>query len=391
MKGISEIEKKIIDFIKENMNFLFLFAITVLGCAVRIAGRNFISGDMSYFLVPWYNTIKEAGGLSSLKQPVGNYGLLYMTIIALLSYIDMNCVHLYKMLSILFDFLLALASAYLVYTSSKDSSKKAIRFSITYAVVFLLPTVAANSAFWGQCDSIYTFFVIMVLICMMKEKFVWAFCLFGIALAFKLQAIFILPFLVCYYLYSKKFSLLMFGYSLLCFWGSGIAAYLQGRGLLDGFLIYLEQTDTYHNISMGFPGFFLMFAENYESLKVMAIVTALAACGIGVLLIISMRINLSVPENFLSAAAWFVWTCIIFLPAMHERYGYLCDILLIVIAVLNKKNLKYAVIVSVISMMTYGFFLFGSGTITIYHSIVYFAAYAHFTYHFFGESKIKNI
>lgn len=42
---------------------------------------------------------------------MGNYNLLYQTLIALMTYFNVNCIYYYKALSILFDYLLAFYSA----------------------------------------------------------------------------------------------------------------------------------------------------------------------------------------------------------------------------------------------------------------------------------------
>lgn len=48
-------------------------------------------------------------------------------------------------------------------------------FFITFAVVIMLPTVILNSAYWGQCDSIYTTFIILTLLYLYKGKYHGAF------------------------------------------------------------------------------------------------------------------------------------------------------------------------------------------------------------------------
>ena len=58
-----------------------------------------------------FETIKNGGGLTALNEQVGDYGLLYQTIIALFTYVDANPVYLYKSFSVIFDFLLALSIA----------------------------------------------------------------------------------------------------------------------------------------------------------------------------------------------------------------------------------------------------------------------------------------
>lgn len=108
------IEKKIINWIEKNFKILFFLVITFLGGFIRYIGRGFISADMNTFLIPWFNVFKESGGLSGLSKQIGNYNLLYQTIIAFISNIDVNCIYLYKIISIVFDYLLALSCAYIV-------------------------------------------------------------------------------------------------------------------------------------------------------------------------------------------------------------------------------------------------------------------------------------
>ena len=71
-----------------------------------------------------------------------------------------------------------------------------------------MPTAFSNSALWGQCDSIYTAFVVFTLYFMLEEKYNLAFIMYGFALTFKLQAIFILPCIGIIFLKNRKFSIL---------------------------------------------------------------------------------------------------------------------------------------------------------------------------------------
>lgn len=62
-----------------------------------------------------------------------------------------------------------------------------------------------------------------------------------------------------------------------------------------------------------------MFVGNdYEWLKTAAIVMAAGICGMGLYIIMKRKLDCSRPENFVSIASWFIWTCVLFLPAMHE-------------------------------------------------------------------------
>ena len=82
-----KIERKIVEFVERNVNILFMLAITGLAIAVRYAGRDFVSGDMTWFLLGWFQKIADNGGIHSLKNQVGDYNILYQTIVALFTYI----------------------------------------------------------------------------------------------------------------------------------------------------------------------------------------------------------------------------------------------------------------------------------------------------------------
>ena len=194
-----KIERKIVEFVERNVNILFMLAITGLAIVVRYAGRDFVSGDMTWFFLGWFQKIADNGGIHSLKNQVGDYNILYQTIVALFTYIGDKSIYYYKILSIFFDFCMAISAAIFACELSKKEKNDKV-FFVTFAVVIMLPTVILNSAYWGQCDSIYTTFIILTLLYLYKGKYHSAFVFLGIAFAFKMQTIFIFPFIICFYL-----------------------------------------------------------------------------------------------------------------------------------------------------------------------------------------------
>ena len=128
---------------------------------VRIPLFKFVSGDMSGYLIVWYDTIKAYGGIHALNIQVGNYSVLYQTLIALMTYIPLSPVVLYKSLSVVFDYVLAVAVARFVYEETGKNINKAV---FSFAMVLLSPIVIMNSAMWGQCDSIFTSFLVLTVL-----------------------------------------------------------------------------------------------------------------------------------------------------------------------------------------------------------------------------------
>lgn len=137
------------------------------------------SGDYLWHLERWYNSLKEAGGLKGLATYSGDYNPPYVTLIALITYVTSNALYAIKAVSITFDFLLAIAVGKLASYLANDNKK--VIFTLAYSICLFIPSVLLNGAFWGQCDSMYTFFIICSLLCLLKEKYLKSFILYGIA------------------------------------------------------------------------------------------------------------------------------------------------------------------------------------------------------------------
>lgn len=375
---MSDIEKKWMDQLVKHKDLLFFVIISILGMVMRQQGRDFISADMRDFLIPWYDSIKAQGGLRSLKEQVGDYNLLYQTLVAFMTYLPGSCVQYYKALSIVFDYWLAFASALLVARLSGEACFHR-KFQMTYAVVLLLPTVVLNSVYWGQCDSIYTTFLVLTLLFFYEEKYISGFVMLGMGFACKLQTIFILPFLVGLYFYKKNFSLSGFLVSLAVFWGSGIVAFLCGRSVTAPFTIYLDQTGLYQKMYLNVSSFWtILNGVDYAELGTFAVILAVALCGMELYQVMSGKVRIDTGEAFVKTSGGFLWTCILFLPAMHERYTYPLDILLILLAFLDRRYWKYVAVSVLLSLTTYGDFLFGGGSVNRWNGVIYVVAWISF-------------
>lgn len=191
-------EKRFLEIICEKSFILFFIGISMIGLLVRICGRQLVSGDAAVFLLPWFETAKEQGGLSALSGQIGDYNITYQFLICLLSYLPFEPLYLIKGLSIVFDYALAIVCAGFARDIAGGNAKKI--WALTYGIILMLPTSIINSALWGQCDSIYTTFLVMSLWLLWKERYKSSFFILGIAFAFKLQTVFLLPFFVIYYI-----------------------------------------------------------------------------------------------------------------------------------------------------------------------------------------------
>lgn len=360
---MTEIERKLIRFLEKHKWIVLYAAVTLLSMAARFMLRGVISGDMRIFLRPWAEILKERGGISALNKQLGNYGVLYQTVIALMTYLPIQHEYAYKIFSMIFDYALAAACGAVV----RDLTGSRLKSFLTYAFVIILPSVVLNSAAWGQCDSIYTFFCVMCFRMLMRGKYTPAFLFWGLAFAFKLQAVFLAPFVLLFYLKEQKFSLLNFLLIPAVMIASSIVGILEGRSVLAPFEIYLEQAGTYPSISLNYPSFWTMLVANeaetyYQVLSWFCIGSALAVLLAELLILLKRKEELS-PRGYLFAAFLTAYSCVLFLPAMHERYSYLYLIFGLMLAVLEPRTLISFVFLAALDLQTYGLYLFDMVTI----------------------------
>ncbi|MBR2525473.1 hypothetical protein IKE67_03300, partial [bacterium] len=142
--------------------------------------------------------------------------------------------------------------------------------------------------------------------------------------------------------------------------------------------------------SMNFPNIWTLVGNNYESLKGFAIMLTLAICLAGIYTVINGIKKFETNEQIINTCCWFLWTCLIFLPGMHERYAYPLDILLLLLCFTDKKYIKYSIICILSSLMVYGNFLYSNQIQCNYLAIFYILTYIHFTHTILKDNTNKS-
>ena len=391
--NMTKIENKIFDWIRKNIILIFLGAVTILGVAIHLCGIDFQSDDYNSFLYPWWTRI-ESAGVQGIATQIGNYNIPYQIITYLFTLTPLGPLYSYKALSIAFDFVLAGSAALLVY--SFDSKKSYFKPAFTYGLIFCSMTVVLNSSFWAQCDSIYVSFILLSIYFLKNDKNIASFVMLGIAFAFKLQAVFILPMYLFYYICTRKVSILHFLIIPAVDFVMCLPAIILGRNPLDIITIYADQTDYGKLIHMNCPNIYAFLCNGndmtyYYLLKTLSIVLTFAILGAGLCMLIYKRTDLFDRNNFLLASIWTVFTCIMFLSSMHERYAYLLDILMIIYAVVNVKRVWLPIVCNLVSLRGYCFYLFSYDVLDIkITAIVYIAVYAYVSYIFVKDVVING-
>ncbi len=371
-------EKKLLSKVQDHLQYVFAAVCFLAGVGIRISLGNVASADYVWFLEPWYEQIKESG----ITEQVGNYNLLYQLVIFIFTRAGAAPMPAYKLFSAVFDFLLSLTAGHIV--RNVADAEKEWKGILAFAAVWLSPMVFTNSAAWAQCDAIYTFWAVLALYCAQRERYPASFILLGISFAFKLQAVFFLPIFVFIYFVRKKFSVACFALVPAAMIGASLPAMVMGgRNLSEVFRIYMQQTDAYQRMANNYPSVWLLLcdagsAEQYQYFKPIAIMMTILVLGLLVIRFIRKGYRLK-DRNLYYIALLMTYTCVLFLPSMHERYSFPYEILAIVVAVLLPRTVPLCVGLLCISMRTYGSFLFAvpiNMTYLVYANLVIYGLYA---------------
>lgn len=226
---------------------LALGLLCVLAIAIRVALYGVITDDYTIFVSPWYDFIQTNGGFAALQHNFSNYNPPYLYLLAIVTYLPIQKLIAIKSISVVFDVVLALFS----YRILRLKYHQPTIPWLGAIVLLFAPTILINSAAWGQCDAIYATFCVGSLYFLLTRRWGWACIFFGVAIAFKLQAIFFAPVLLLVALKRElplRYLLLIPAVFLLLL----APAYLASRDPQSLLTIYLQQAST-GGVSGGAP------------------------------------------------------------------------------------------------------------------------------------------
>ena len=148
---------------------------------------------------------------------------------------------------------------------------------------------------------------------------------------------------------------------------TSLPAIFSGRSIIEVFSINYSNTNLFQSISMGYPTFWRILvdgtnSDGYNVLKITAMIFTVGVLGMLITFWTYKKIDLS-GKNLIYVAFLLTYSTIIFLPSMHERYGYVYEVIAIIVAMLCFKTIPLFIAITIIAMTTYGEYLFGN-TIT---------------------------
>ena len=292
----------------------------------RLAMLEKETGDYTVFLLPWYQQMQPLSFAQAMREEIGNYTMPYRYFIWLMTRVPLPPMYLYKLTTLLFEPLLAYAVMRLF---ELRAEKRSLGGALSaYLLTLALPTVVFNGAYWAQCDAIYTALLLYGLCAALEERPYRAMAGFGLALAFKLQAVFLFPLLPVLWAARRvriKHLLALPGAWL----AAQLPALLGGCALAHVLSPYFAQLGYSMDLTLNAPSLFQLFVpeqmnpwmfRNYGI--AMALVAAFGLCA----LLWRCRARLT-PALLTDAAFLLVLAVPYLLPHMHERYFFAADAL----------------------------------------------------------------
>ncbi|MFQ5613886.1 MAG: hypothetical protein ACE5H9_17330 [Anaerolineae bacterium] len=348
---------------RETYETAIILAIGVLLAGLlRFSLREFRSGDYWSFTSHWYAFVNQQGGFAALAHDFTNYSPFYsyFLVIAAALFSGLSDVFAIKLISIVFDFV----CAGFVYKIVRLKYPVGVLPVFGFLTVLFAPTVFLNSSLWGQTDVIYTTGLVACLYFLLVKKEIPAFIAFGLAVSFKMQAIFLGPLLLILLLKRrvswKSFALVPFTYLAVM-----LPAWLAGRPLNELLFVYLNQANFYRDLTKNAPNLYQWIPNDlYDIFYPAGLIWTLSIVFLLALGVYKSRAAIS-PAIMVQLATVSVVLMPYFLPKMHERYFFAADVLSIVFAFYYPRYFFIPLVVGGVSLFSYFPFLFGQEVIPL--------------------------
>jgi Gpi18-like mannosyltransferase len=336
---------------------ILLVAVAV---TLRVNALPFISSDMRGHLLPWYLMLTRGGDL--LATNFADYTPAYLYLLWAAAHLHewLPAVLAIKLISIAFDVAIG-AMTYLIVRAHGRGARYAVLGALS---ILSLPTIWMNSARWGQCDAIFATFILACVYGCLRQRPFAAMLAFSVALSIKLQAVFLVPFLMLEQ--GRRRSLLRYLWlPIVVYLVVGLPALLAGRTLFDLVMIYPRQMQLYTDLSMWAPNLWGVCYLRPGACQGWPAVGAawLLVNGIVIatVLVLARRRQkvLHTPRSTLLMATASVLIVPFLLPRMHDRYFFLADVLSFILALCEPRLWYVAAGVQAASITAYGSIMYG--------------------------------
>lgn len=335
--------------------FLIALAITL-----RFIALPFTNVDTDGY-VKWYSYIAKRG-IEAFEDEFSVYTPPYLYLLWVARYFkdSIPAEVAIKLIPISFDLL----SAFMIYKIALTHLNR--NLSILAAAGFLcLPTIVANSSYWGQIDSVYTSFLLASFYFILQKKSFWAVLFFGTAFSIKVQAVFFLPLLGILFLQKKirwyHFLLIPAIYII-----AGLPSMYVGRSLKSILMVYFNQASEFAELSKNAPNLYIFIPPtNYHPMVEIGFFIFIIAISAWAWMSFKTTRISSNTQLLLTALASLSLVPFL-LPKMHDRYFYPTDVFSYVTALFIPKFWFLPILSQLSSGLAYSVFLFNAPPIVVH-------------------------
>lgn len=297
-----------------------------------------------------------------MRRPISDYFPAYFELTLLTSFLDgfLSRVAQIKIIPLCCDLAGAFCSYTLVkYLQRSDLSlPQGIKPRIGAIFVILAgPTVILNSAAWGQTDMLYTALLVLTVYLVCAGQGASASLTYGIALAFKLQSVFLAPFYIAMLLRRRvpPWSLVL----LPAGWMAALLPIVLAGGSPRAFLgLPMVQTKEFRSLSTGAGNpWQIANVIHFPYGAGVVIGIALGAVATVLIVIAARRIDEENKHGIAALAALSLFTIPYVLPKMHDRYFFAAEILLAILTCVDLSFLLPTALLTSTSLIAYlGYF-----------------------------------
>ncbi len=400
MKKERAIDSFLKNIISKYIYVISLVLLLLVAVIIRISLAPYtdISPDYNDYFKLWVEYYKEKGILAGLGSVIGDYYAPLNYMYAFSALIPTEPWVPLAIIPCICEFISAyyLGRIFLYLTENKKLS-----MFVGVASLFL-PYVVMNGALWKQVDAIYSCTLLISFYYLLQQKYRASIIWYAITLSIKFQAVIFLPLLVILYITDgfkgkdgarRNFSILEFLWIPLVYFLFGLPEVFLKNGLRRTYLVYFDQAKEMDTEGYGltaiFPNLYNWGFDNYdEMLTVPIILTLFAVLVLMACLFFKYRDKIDT-DGVAYMAIWVMWTCLMLMPGMHERYDYPMLLLLTPFAVfVRKKIIPAMIIANLCSVITYARAIFDADMFGM-HIVAAFYAAAYFmvTVDIIGELK----
>lgn len=220
------------------------------------------------------------------------------------------------------------ALSYILYKKSSERFSQSISLILSFFVLFS-PAVFTNSALWGQVDSVFTLFIVLMILCVMEKKMIASYFLFAVSIFIKPQAFIFTPIIIygiIEHIFMAKQDISVILKNLLL----GLCAILTILVLSVPFGVnyvieqYITTFASYPYMTINAFNLWGAFGQNWNEVSLFASIISYAFMIGIVAMTVPVFLKVKNNEKYIMIALLLSFGAFMLMTKMHERYAFPC-------------------------------------------------------------------